>query len=95
MIEKSLSLEEAKKIFVHIKVHAPVLDKNMKPDFRLINMKCPVNNNGHCNVCEKFRGYEPNKEGIMWCNMSFTGFCDCKEEKEFQQETALSLGNIE
>lgn len=82
MSEKALSLEEAKKIFFHIRVHAPIIDKDMKPDFRLINMQCPIKNNGHCNACEKFRGYEPNEDGIISCDTIFNGFCDCKEEKE-------------
>lgn len=41
MSDKKVTLEEARERYMVVRVHAPTLDDKMRPDFRLINMKCP------------------------------------------------------
>jgi hypothetical protein len=58
-----------------IRVHAPTLDEQMRPDFRLINMECPFGFDGHCGACDCFQGVMMGDDGMIASYMVFDGVC--------------------
>lgn len=66
---------DAREKFTVTKVHAPTLKDNLVPDFKLLNMECPFDKDGHCSNCEHMTGvYTP--EGSVFANYSYEGYCD-------------------
>jgi len=79
MDEEYTALEEARKKYVLVRVHCPNLDKNLNPDFKLINMTCPFKQDGHCGQCEHLAGVY-SEEGTFFSYGSYEGFCDYHKE---------------
>ena len=66
-----------------IKVHCPHLDDNMRPAFELLNMKCPLGEDGKCYMCKQNEGCEidlSDTEGTVFSYGSWPGECRGKEK---------------
>jgi len=74
------SVEDARKLCDVYKVHAPTLDKNMRPAFRLLNVQCKRGLNGECNKCDFFIGAF-SEDGTFSSSGSYEGFCQKKENE--------------
>ena len=76
MTEDPVTLEKAREVCTVVKVHAPTLTDNMSPDFRLINVSCPFEKDGHCGECPCFMGVDLSEtEGAIFVSPTFDGFC--------------------
>ena len=73
------TIDEAREKYHIIKVHAPQLDDNMRPKFKLLNPnidnECPHDKSGHCSQCHNFMGIH-SEEGSIFAHGSYEGFCD-------------------
>jgi hypothetical protein len=67
-------IQDARSNYTVVKVHAPHLDDDLRPDIHLLNMPCPFGRDGHCAKCESFAGlYSP--EGTVFAHGSYEGYC--------------------
>ena len=82
--EKGLTLEDARRIYRVVPMHAPSLDHRMAPMFQVAaNDRCPTLTrvDGHCYECPKAKGVDLSEsEGVITSYGTYDGFCNSNTE---------------
>ena len=84
--EEEMTEKKARKQFNVLRVMAPHMDKNMRPEIQLQNInECPLKGDGMCCRCERFRGMIL-PEGTIFAHGVYEGFCDTKDKVALKVE---------
>lgn len=95
--EKGMTVEQAREKYTVVKVHPPTLDANMRPAFRLLNVRCSAGKDGECHKCEDFVGAY-SEDGTFFAHGTYEGFCkagvlpvkeEAKEDEEYHRQAAI------
>jgi len=71
-----MTFAEALEGNTEIKVHAPTLGPDMRPDFQLVNMQCPKGLDGHCEACDHLVGVDLSEtDGAVFSYHQFPAIC--------------------